>query len=334
MKISSYTEKYREHVIDLLSSNNLEVRKIRAALWDWQYVNTPYVKRVEDTGVVITEAGSVVGFNGFMPVRLKYNGQLIEAAWSCETIISQAFRGKGYGVPLVDAVKIRFPLVLGLGISDTAAHLLKKRGYKVCLEIDSFSYTNSIFGLKDIARLGIQYLTIIKNITTRPSTAGLTAKILDIAYLSPQTDLLWQTVSHGYSKSIVRDYAYLYWKYASHPFLKYHMIVIERRQAIVALAIFLKRDDGVSRLVDYIGPSRDIRIKYLIIRTFQQACSRSKLASCISTDAEIKLALTLRGFRRQASKPRFYIYSNIESDQKIENNWFVMGGDSDGGIRG
>jgi hypothetical protein len=48
---------------------------------------------------------------------------------------------------------------------------------------------------------------------------------------------------------------------------------------------------------------------------------------------EFKKALSKLGFRIDRNKPRFYVYSNLKHDKNSEQNWFVMGGDSDQGIR-
>lgn len=232
MEITSYREEFRESVINLLGEGSTQKSEQKAALWDWQYHHNPFMKRAEDIGIVVIEGGKVVGFNGYIPVPVQCDGQLIEGAWSCDTIISPECRGKGYGGILHDAVKVRFPLVMGLGISDIQAQLNRKRGYRVCLDIDGFSYTNKISVLKDVARKGRQCLIAMKSFAKRPPTEGLTARVLDIAALPSQTDLIWRAVSPGFSKIIPRDYAYLKWRYASHPFLKYQLIVVEKRRQL------------------------------------------------------------------------------------------------------
>ncbi|MEE9610836.1 MAG: GNAT family protein [Desulfatiglandales bacterium] len=142
-------------------------------LWKWQFTEGPFVRGTKDVGVVITEAENVIGFNGFMPVSLQYNGSLIEGAWSCDTIISPRHRGKGFGRVMAKAVMVRFPIVMGLGISDIQAYLMKKSGYKVCQDIDHFYYTQKTRSTKDVVKKGVQYITNLKNTAKRPSTTGL-----------------------------------------------------------------------------------------------------------------------------------------------------------------
>ena len=96
----------------------------------------------------------------------------------------------------------------------------------------------------------------------------------------------------------------------------------------MGLGVFRKNKD-ISKLVDYVGPSKDIQIKYIIVKAFKMACSCSRLLSCISTDEEFKKSFKILGFIRYKYRPRFYIYSAIEGDRNPENNWFIMAGDSD-----
>ncbi len=131
---------------------------------------------------------------------------------------------------------------------------------------------------------------------------------------------------------MVKNLSYLKLKYGSHPFLKYQMIIVERNKALVGLGVFRKGHD-ISRLLDYIGPSKNKQIKFLIVKSFKEICSDSKSLECICTDEELKATLRYLGFRVGRSKPRFYVWSNIKGDQEPEEDWFVMGGDSDGDIR-
>jgi len=114
MEIVEYREEFRDSIIDLLSADRRKSRNLRAMLWNWKFTEGPFARGTKDIGIVIVESENVVGFNGFMPVLLRYNGNVIEGAWSCDTVISPEHRGKGYGRAMAKAVMARLPIVLGL----------------------------------------------------------------------------------------------------------------------------------------------------------------------------------------------------------------------------
>lgn len=326
---AEYKEECKKKVIDLLSQGKDSgyLRK-KYKIWDWQYNQNPFGKKVRK-GIMVVEKGKVVGFNGLMPVKLKYLDNIIDACWSLDTILDPTCRGKGYGGKLVDVVKKCSPVVMGLGISDIQAYINRKQGYKVCHEIEAYHYILKPNNLKNLIKKLHQYMQIIKNIAYRPIKRDLHVSIVGASNIPKQIDSLWEKVKDGYSKIIIRDYSYIKWKYGNHPLAKYQLIVIERGNELVGLGVFIK-NSNVSRLVDYVGPSKGSQIKYSIIRSFKTICSSSRLLSCICTDEELKKCLEILGFIRYKSAPRFYVYSNIKNDRNPGSNWFIMRGDSDG----
>jgi hypothetical protein len=326
VKIENFQPHQKKKVISLLKTNKDEQHE-KNRIWDWQYIKNPAAKNI-NSGIVINEEGNIVGYTGFMAVDLRYNDKKLKGAWGFDTIISPQCRGKGYGDKLVEVLRHNAPIILGLGISDTLAHLLIKRGFKINTDIEQYFCIKKPFTIRDFLKIIIQRIYIIKNIYKSPIRKNLKADTLDLSNIYDEIEILWKKVEDRYTKIVKRNYSYIKWKYGSHPFKKYQCICIQNNKEIVGIGIF-RTDRDMSRLVDYIGPLEDIQIKNLIIKTFKKQCKHSHLLECTCTDNELKKSLEQSGFRKFKLRPRFFIFSNIENDQDTENNWFVMGGDCD-----
>jgi GNAT superfamily N-acetyltransferase len=323
MKAVQYKPAFDEAILKLLGD-----KAFKREIWNWQFFQNPFATNT-DSLIVPVENGKVVGFNGSMPVRLKYKTGHTEAIWSCDTIVDPEHRGKGFGKVLFDEVQKKASIVLGFGISDAAAPILRRSGWRVNREVEEYYYQRKITGPRSILKKAVQRVLILRNVMRRPHVDSLDVSVIDAADAPVEIDALWEGVEGGYSKVVVRNYAYIKWKYGEHPLCKYRLIVVRDGGSLVAVGVF-RRDRKKSRLVDYVGPSGDMRVKYLLIRRFADECSKSEMLNCVCTDTEFKRALACCGFRRFRGRPRFYVHSNRPDDQGSEEGWFLMAGDSDG----
>jgi hypothetical protein len=329
-RTESYKSIYKEQIISLLKPDIINKHAETITNWNWQYEENPNAADCS-LGTVLLDNNLPIGFIGHMPVKLKYNGDDLKAVWGLNLIISPACRGKGYGRILVGSIKNIGTIVLGLGISDINAHLLYKQGYRISTDIEKYLYIRYPLSIIDLPKMGIQYLSKLRSFTHIRKYKELTVGVTDASWISDNAytiDNLWRDVEAGYTKIVKRDYLYMNWKYASSPRNKYRCVIIHNNNDLAALAIFRESAD-ISLLVDYLGPAKDIRIKYLIVDAFKAQCAHSYMLECISSDKEMKQALAHAGFRKYRERPRFLVYSPITTDSYPENNWFVMGGDSD-----
>jgi len=330
-EISGYKTEYKERILDLLADKGgEEFRKIKKILWDWQFYQNPDSKD-RDIGFVLKSDNEVVGFNGMMPVRIKYNHEEMKGVCGCDVILDRRYRGRGYGEKLVNGVKNFAPIVIAFGMSDPADKLTNRYGYKENQEIDQYFYQNEGENFKEKAKICVQKFRVFMHMMNKPVEEKMSSRIIDAANVPREIDGLWKRVEGGYPKTVIRDFKYIKWKYGEHPLKKYHLIIIEKDSELVAIGVFHKNAIK-SRLVDFIGPAKNLGIKYLLISEFKKECAEAKMLECLSTDAEIKTALEYNGFRCLGLKPRFRVYSSIPNDRDMEKDWFVMAGDSDGDL--
>jgi hypothetical protein len=332
MEAVPYRDEFKDAVVPLWGfDKGPDYVSNKYAIWDWQYCQNPYVDN-SNKGMAAIEDGDVLAFCGIMPVMLKYGDRILNAHWTLDGIGDPRCRGKGYGFKVYDAAtKDGNQYCMGIGMNDITEHLLKKSGYIANYEVSQYIYSSNAGGLKNLIKKAVQHLTVVMHLAKRPSTEGLTARVIPATEMPKEADSLWANVAGGYDKIVVRDYAYLHWKYSLHPLAKYQLVVVERGGELVGIGVFRK---GATRswLVDYLGPADDLSVKFLIAETFMNECSDAKLLQCMCSDRQMGTALKSTGFRQYKEHERFYVYSPVEGEKDYEKNWFIMGGESDGDI--
>jgi hypothetical protein len=332
MEMVDYRDEFREGVTSLwgFDKDPTYVQKKRA-VWDWEYGENPHVDDISK-GTVLLEDGEVVAFLGNMPVKLKYGDRVINAHWTLDGIMNPKCRGKGYGEKVYTRGVTMCEFVhLGIGMNDITEHLLKKTGCVGSNEVEQYFFSNRSGGVKGAAKRLFQSLKILRNLSRRPEQGDLTVDVVDATDMPREIDSLWQKVEGGYQKVVVRDFAYMRWKYSRHPLAEYKLILVKDEGELLGVGVF-RTSVAKSRLVDYVGPASDLRVKFLIADTFKRSCPDSRYLECICSDTELKAALSYLGFRRYGSIERFYVLSKLEGDTDWEKNWFIMGGESDNDI--
>jgi hypothetical protein len=322
-----YRDELTESVIELLADNTKRQYAQKRAIWSWLYHHNPFIGD-KQLGFALIGRNRVVGYNGFIPIHLWCNGELSFSAWSFDTILSPETRGKGYGGKLVDLIKSSYPIVLGLGISDRQAKIMLNHGYRANSEIEQFFYVNIPRTVKERVKYTLQ---LAKRL-------ALSQKSVDVSHLSIETgsarhlpeeiDFLWDSVKSSHTNIVVRNHAYMQWRYAKHPVKKYSTLTVREGGVLRALAIFEQTKDRAN-LVDYVGGASDWEAMQLIVETFRAESSGSHLLGCVCTNPCLKSALEMNGFRCFRDRPKFYVYSNLDNHRDWTSNWFVMGGDSD-----
>ena len=207
--------------------------------------------------------------------------------WSCDTFLDSNFRGKGLGKNLLWEIQEKRPVVLGLGISDMAAPVLIKNGWKVNTEVKRFVFKNKIQNPKDIIKKILQWRSFFIR-HEKSADRNYSYSIVNAKELNEDIDLLWQKNENGYGNVVIRNNKYVTWKYTHHPLNRYQAIIIRKDNEIEAIGIFRYKKD-CSHFVDYVGPSNSSAIKLYMLSIFFQECKDATAFDCISTDNEFQV---------------------------------------------
>ena len=329
MQFSGWQKENVQKIIDLLSlEKDAGFSEKKQKLWQWEHVENPFKTDEKSVGLELLENDEVVGYNGLMPIMLKCGDQLLSSAWSFDTILSPKYRGKGHGKALAKAVKVAYPVVLGLGISDAQESIMRKQGYIVNTEIEQFYFTNKARSFRDYLKVvGQKALSILRHelYYTESEMQVSIIKASDVS--SSIIDPLWDRVKNHYQNAVVRNFEYIRWKYGSYPVETFYLIQVMHQRELKAIGVF-RKNKKLASLVDYIGALDDRASIYQVISTFMVESYGSDLLECICTNEVIKEVLRSVGFRHARVQPRFYIYSSVLSSG-LDRGLFVMGGDSD-----
>jgi len=322
LNFPNYNNQHKKQVIALLGDASFKKK-----LWDWQFTdpNRPTWQPIVAEG----SAGSVLGFNAVMPAKVYYDGELIEAAWSCDFIVASSCRGKGLGQKIKDKLHKQYPLLFSLGISDQAIRVLDKMGWKKGTPVTAYSKRNTINNFKDIIISAIQKLNQVKTLFIKKNKNGPNINFRLSSQL-PEKDLVNQLSANslkGYERIVIRDFDYLNWRYMQHPLSDYDYISLWSNEQLLGLGV-IRTNKKQSILVDYLGPKQNIALKLQLIRAWHLYCPKIPAMSCTTSDLEIGIALKTFGFRA-AQQQRFYVYGEPND---CAHHWFIMSGDSDGDI--
>lgn len=316
----------RDAVIQLLGAE-----PFKPALWDWQFVERG--KEAGFFGVAgRNAAGSIVAFNGVMPVSVRIAGRVTEAAWSCDFVVDPAYRGQGVGKQLKKLLQSRYACVLALGISDPAASVhaaMQWTSPTTCK-----GYTRIRGGRHFKARVKQALQSVVKSalVVARLGTARGNITVQPVSECVQELAQLWQDVEEQYPFAVRRTAEYLNWRYARHPLAKYEAIVLHRANRPIAAAVFWRAGSRAA-LVDYIGPRSAFGIKLTLVRAFAAFVRRCAAVSCTTSDSQLGRALSVHGFLGLVGGGlRFNTYLENSSNHPGDQNWFLMGGDSDGDI--
>lgn len=130
-----------------------------------------------------------------------------------------------------------------------------------------------------------------------------------------QIDELWAAVAQSYDKVVVRDWAYLDWRYQRHPFAQYLFLEVrDENDSLKALGV-VRADDRQVRLVDYIGPAASAALKSAVVDAMLREWPNAASYSAMTSDLELKQVMKAHGFYQgREQPPRFFLCGNHHSE--------------------
>ena len=322
-RMVDYRPEMRDAIISLMGG-----LPYKESIWDWQFTQNPFDCPFDP--VVVVEDGRVVGFNGVMAIRVTYNGQEIDALWSCDFYVDAGCRGQGLGQQIKEALIKKSPLIMSFGISNAAAPVLLKMGWKSNHEVFNYRRIRYPSSIRNALLMLLQFYFQLRG-GFKKSFSPYHLVVADSLPESAVVDALWVENAHTYQKAVIRNWRYLDWKYQQHPLAKYRFLIASQAGELKGLAV-LREYKEVARMVDYLGPAADYSLQRALVSAFVKHYSDKKSLSCTTSSDCFGRALLDKGFFRARTQPRFYVRSELSGDIDCERKWFIMGGDSDGEI--
>ncbi len=214
------------------------------SLWQWKYITNPY-----KTAIIICEnaKGVPVVFYGGIPFTSTCCGQQIVMIHLSDIMSHPDYRGSGLFIHTANAYFDIF------GNMDDIWIMYGFPG-KFHFDIGAKYLQYSPLGNgAAFFRAGCKTIKKLKRITSGTVALFPTA--------DPCFDYMWQNLSPLYKLSVVRDRAYMEWRYFNHPFKKYEVwcykpLFYKQWQAFVVLQII---DEELSTGADTISQKDEVK---------------------------------------------------------------------------
>lgn len=299
-------------------------------LWHWQFEASPGALSAGFNPVVMEDEHGIVGFNGVMPVAVKFGDETLDALWSCDFYVAARARGQGIGQAIKRELIEKVPVVMSFGVSRQAAIVLAKMGWVLSPDVQAYRKISSSRSLKQCVLRCIQFANRILS-PVRDTYSGK----VDITWALPasdEVDRLWESCAASYEKAVHRHYDYLDWRYQKHPMARYQFMVARSGEGKLDAILVIREHQGVLRIVDYVGPGEAAGLMKALVQEVDHQYSSAHLRLVTTSERTLGRVLRSQGYCKGRARPALYVRANLAGTRAPETGWFVMAGDSDGEI--
>ncbi len=310
--------------------------------WDWQYRRNPNNPGQEPEIWIAREGTAIVGQYATMPVRLSVKGREVQGSWGMDVMVAPERQRQGLGEVLFRTWDRNVGASLGLGLSDSSYRLFQKLNWPDVGPVPCLVKPLTRRALRrpnwpvPINRL-VSALTLpIVKIVAR--TRPLRAEVRLIQRFDDSFTVLWDELAPKLDFAVRRDAAYLNWKFATAPHVRYIIAMLRRDERNIGYAVYrhLYEPRGrVTLLVDFLAdPDDEAAMRTLfhwIDREARQADS-DKIRT-FALHASFRRVLKRSGYFQVKSTMEFVAKVNaVDVDPAFYENtdtWHVTLGDSD-----
>jgi len=310
--------------------------------WEWQYRNNPNNPGGDPEIWVAREGPAIIGQYATMPVRVAVKGREVTGSWGMDVMVAPERQRRGLGEVLFRTWDRNVGASLGLGLSEASYRLFQKLkwpdvGPVPCLikplSRRAFRQPQWPVALnRFISFLTWPFVMVISR--SRP----LSAEVRIVPRFDDSFTVLWERLAPKFDLAVRRDAAYLNWKFANAPHVRYSIAALVREGATAGYAVYrhLHEPRGrVTLLVDFLTDPDDEQgmatLLHWVDREARQADSD-----------KIRTFAMHAGFRKVLRKSGYFVVkSTMEFVVKVNgtdvppdfyehtDNWHVTLGDSD-----
>jgi GNAT superfamily N-acetyltransferase len=288
--------------------------------FDWEFLRNP----ARDTGLplahLMKEDGKIVAGFSFVPYRVQIGDEVVAGAAGIDLFVAESHRGRGLSRSVVEPFWregfCAFPFSTGLNAASD--HLFRACGGVLLggrSELTAYAY------FVDGAH---------------PADPSAPRDDVEIVHDVPADhDRLWQRVRRAHRVMVVRDAAYLRWRYVDFPFERPVLLRAQRQGSTTGLAI-VQRDERHDRLylLELLTEAGDDRALRGLLRAATEHADASGLKTLYySTRARDQVgALHGAGFADAPGDVPTYIariHRRPASGLISVRDWYVSLGDGD-----
>jgi len=338
-----------DEMIKITVENYGKIEIADKSFLQWQYFDNPAGNAL--IKLAKSSQNEVVGQYIIIPMKIKFNDEIIYSTLSLNTLTRKDYRGKGIFVGLADAIyskckegKIRF--TYGFPNQNSYPGFIKKLQFQdlgsIPLLVRPLSVKKLLFNKfnsKLLANVG-GLLQPIFNTSVKDSEE---IKIMRITSKFEDFDEFWKSIKDKYKVIGVRNSEYIKWRYSDIPIREYYIIGAYRNEELIAYSILRNTEIEKYRcgmIVDFmIKDGEKLAGKKIINEAINQFKKEGiELAGCLmlpNTEEYqiLKANRFLKCPKFLEPQPFKIIYRNHHdnNNEQLENinNWFLTMGDYD-----
>jgi hypothetical protein len=324
--------------------------QLRMARWKWMFLESARRLGVPPMVWLFRKPQGIIAHQGALTVSLQVAGARYTTGWFVETFVLEKFRKGPIGTGVIEKARLDLPFNLSLGQTEQMRSIQLRTGWKQIADLQTLmlvlnpsqvfqgKFGNPLVRLAAVAAMNASRR--IRRWRGRPR--GNAPAIRHLDEFGAAHDQLWNEVSPRYQTTVVRDAAYLNWKYVTQPGQDFTRLELTRNGKVCGLAILKFVEPAGSYayrrcfLVDFVvDPTRDDDVRWIFEATWQEARNRNFDAVFLYLiHSRLQQLAESYGFlRRDPSRYLLIAADGVpEAVQRAAldaQTWFVTQGDSD-----
>ncbi|MDZ7698205.1 MAG: GNAT family N-acetyltransferase [Deltaproteobacteria bacterium] len=216
-------------------------KDISSPLWRWKYLENPYPIQI---GVTVADNGRIMVMYGGIPYRVNWMGTEVSMTHLMDIMSHPDCRGSGL---FVNSGLAFFDLFAGPERTLFYYGFPGKYHFDIGKKYLDYQPLNG----------GVCFL-VAKAGEMTPKIGRLSNRIERIKHVDGAFDALWNECRRYYPFSVIRDSAFIHWRFFEHPLKSYELwgYGSRFRKGVSAYAVF-SLDEGKARMVDICAPSSE-----------------------------------------------------------------------------
>jgi hypothetical protein len=319
-----------------------------AGYYRWKFFDNPHRGDLVPFWI-LREGERVVGGIGALPVRMRVDGRELLGEFACDMFIERGRQRSGLGTVLMDAYLSDSPWPLMMNTSPSLSRFLAKRGFHDLSGGVTFRVFPLHPGVLLAARLGSRWglparlagpmLSLALGAKRALAGSGRSEgiEVQEVAAFGPWAEAIREEAASDFPIVVVRDRAYLAWKYERHPLWKYRILLAVKGGRPLGYATFRMREGPPFKtgiVQEIFAPRRAAAARRALIGSAVRLARESgaDAVKILATDRDVVADLAREGFLSTGSSPGFFVprQPGLDGAGVLDPaRWYLTGGDSD-----